>query len=89
MGQGLRFRFRVEVTAAFIAVAFLTASLISPDWIEKIFGFAPDGGDGATEWSTSFGAVVVFLAATFSARKDWRELRSAEASEAGSRVARH
>jgi len=80
MGWSSKFRLTVEVTTALLATALLTASLISPDWVEKAFGLVPDGGDGAAEWATSFGAAAVFLVATLLARKDWRELRHAEVS---------
>jgi hypothetical protein len=29
------------------------------DWIEQLFGFSPDGGDGATEVMIVFAACVV------------------------------
>jgi hypothetical protein len=32
------------------------------DWIEKLFGFSPDGGDGTAEAAIVFACVVVLAA---------------------------
>ena len=32
------------------------------DWIEKLFGFAPDGGDGTAETAIVFACVIVLAA---------------------------
>jgi hypothetical protein len=32
------------------------------DWIEKLFGFSPDGGDGTAEAAIVFACVVVVAA---------------------------
>jgi hypothetical protein len=67
-----KIRFSVEVFTALAAIAFLLASLISPDWIERVFGFAPDNDDGSAEWDASVIAVAVFLVSTWLARREWR-----------------
>lgn len=36
------------------------------NWIEQLFGFAPDGGDGSTEAMIVFAACVVFGIAIYS-----------------------
>ena len=69
-----KIRLSVEVLAAIAAILFLLASLISPDWIERISGFAPDNDDGGAEWGASAFAVAVFLASTWLARREWRGL---------------
>jgi hypothetical protein len=70
----MKIRFLVEVVAAIAAIVFLVASLISPDWIERVFGFAPDNEDGSVEWGASAIAVAVFLVSTWLARREWRGL---------------
>ena len=72
MGPGSKIRFWPELFVAIVAITFLTASLISPDWIERTIGFAPDNGDGSVEWGASFAAAAVFLVAAWLARRDWR-----------------
>jgi hypothetical protein len=32
------------------------------DWIEKVFGFSPDGGDGTAEAAIVFACVIVLAA---------------------------
>jgi hypothetical protein len=32
------------------------------DWIERLFGMSPDGGDGTTEAAIVFAAVIVLAA---------------------------
>jgi hypothetical protein len=69
-----KIRFSVEILAAIAAIAFLLASAISPDWIERVFGFAPDNDDGSVEWGASIIAVAVFLVSIWLARREWRGL---------------
>jgi len=45
----MRIRLYVESALSVIAVAVLTATVVTPDWIERVFGWSPDGGDGVTE----------------------------------------
>ena len=33
-----------------------------PDWIERIFGFEPDGGDGSTEWGWAISLAITAVA---------------------------
>ena len=76
MARGSRTRLLVELLTAVLAVAFLAASLVSPDWIENTLGFAPDGGDGGAEWGLSFAATAVFVVSSWVARREWRHSRS-------------
>jgi len=76
MARGSRIRLSLELLTAVLAVAFLAASLVSPDWIENTLGFAPDGGDGGAEWGLSFAATAVFVVASWLARREWRHSQS-------------
>jgi hypothetical protein len=38
------------------------------DWIERLFGISPDGGDGTAE-TMIFAAVIIILAAILAARR--------------------
>jgi hypothetical protein len=68
-------RFTLELLTAIVAIVFLVASLISPDWIERTTGFAPDDDSGGFEWGLSLGAVAVFVVASWLARREWRAFR--------------
>jgi hypothetical protein len=68
-------RFTLKLFAAIVAMVFLAASLISPDWIERTTGFEPDNDSGRLEWGLSLAAVAVFVVASWLARRQWRALR--------------
>jgi hypothetical protein len=55
-------------------------TLVLPDWIERLFGLSPDGGDGSAEW----GWVIAFAAATLvffaDAARWWRRTARAPAA---------
>ena len=70
-----KIRFTLELLTAVLAIVFLVASLISPDWIERTTGFAPDDDSGGFEWGLSLGAVAVFVVASWLARREWRAFR--------------
>jgi hypothetical protein len=70
-----KIRFTLELLTAIVAIVFLVASLISPDWIERTTGFSPDNDSGGFEWGLSLGAVAVFVVASWLARREWRALR--------------
>jgi hypothetical protein len=67
--------FTLELLIAIVAIVFLVASLISPDWIERTTGLAPDNDSGGFEWGLSLGAVAVFVVASWLARREWRAFR--------------
>ena len=70
-----KIRFTLELLTAVVAIVFLVASLISPDWIERTTGFAPDDDSGGFEWGLSLAAVAVFVVASWLARREWRAFR--------------
>ena len=57
----LRVRIEIAVSALLGAATILTA--VWPTWIEGLFGFDPDGGNGNAEWWI----VAVLAAATVAA----------------------
>jgi hypothetical protein len=76
MARNSKFRLSIELLTAVLAIALLAASLMSPDWIEKTLGLAPDSGDGGAEWGLSFAATAVFVVASWLARREWRHARA-------------
>jgi hypothetical protein len=57
---------RLFILACGASAALSVAFLVAPDWIERVLGASPDGGDGLTEAMAAIGffvcAVGAFLA---------------------------
>jgi uncharacterized membrane protein YedE/YeeE len=68
-------RARIEIVLAAVLGVATILTAVWPDWIEELFGFDPDGGNGTAEW----GIVVVLAVATIAvaalARRDLRVVR--------------
>jgi hypothetical protein len=69
MTEGCRLRSSIELLAALVAIGVLAALVISPDWIERTIGLAPDGGDFGFEWDLALGAIVMFVVASWLGRR--------------------
>ena len=67
--------FTWKLLAAIVAIVFLAASLIIPDWIERTTGVEPDNDSGRFEWGLSLAAVAVFVVASWFARREWQRFR--------------
>jgi hypothetical protein len=71
-------RFRIEIALGALSAVMLVATMISPDWIERISGMAPDGGDGSAEWgATAAFAVATLVFLSDAGRMWWRAERAA------------
>jgi hypothetical protein len=77
MTRGQRLRVSSEIVVGLAAIVFLAASIICPDWIEKMLGVSPDNGDGSIEWGVAFAAAAVSLVMSWLARRDWRAFMAA------------
>ena len=69
----LRVRIEIAVSALLGAATILTA--VWPDWIEGLFGFDPDGGNGTAEWLIVAVLAVITVAAIALTRHDLRVTR--------------
>jgi hypothetical protein len=49
MQKRLLAKFWLEVALALISAALLALTIVAPDWMEGLFGAAPDAGDGSAE----------------------------------------
>jgi hypothetical protein len=74
----VRARFWVETVLATVTGALLLLTLVWHDWVERIFGVEPDGGDGSLEWLLVGGLLVLSVTSAALARLEWR--RSAAVS---------
>jgi hypothetical protein len=66
-------RFWVELAAGTASVIMVAVTSLWPQWIEAVFGFAPDAGSGETEWGLTAGlcalAVIMFVGARLERRR--------------------
>ena len=69
----LRVRIEIAVSALLGMATILTA--VWPDWIEGLFGFDPDGGNGSAEWLIVAVLAVATVAAVALTRHDLRVAR--------------
>lgn len=73
----VRARFWIEAALAALTGALFVLTLISRDWIERIFGIEPDEGSGALEWLIVAVLLVVTIAFIAAARAEWRRAQTA------------
>ena len=65
-------RFWVELVMGTVSLIMLAVTSLWPQWIETVFGFAPDAESGETEWDLTAG-LCIFAAVMFvAARLEWR-----------------
>jgi hypothetical protein len=69
----LRVRIEIVLSALLGGVTILTA--VWPNWIERLLGFDPDGGNGSVEWLIVAVLAVATIAVAARARHDLRVTR--------------
>ena len=68
-------RVRIEIVlSALLGIATIVTA-VWPDWIEGLFGFDPDGGNGTAEWLIVAVLAVTTIAVVALARRDLRVFR--------------
>jgi len=81
MQNRLPTRIWVETALGLMSAALLALTIVLPDWIELLFGSAPDAGDGSTEWGLALSLAAVSVLMFGFAGRTWRKhirlLRSA------------
>jgi hypothetical protein len=71
------FRFWVEVALGSVSALLLALTLNSHDWLERLLGFEPDGGDGSAEWGLALAfSVATLLFLVDAGRLWWRRARA-------------
>jgi hypothetical protein len=71
----VRRRFWYEVSLETISAVLLIITAAVPDWIEKVLGTDPDGGNGSLEWAIVIVLAVCAVALPLLARNEWRRAR--------------
>lgn len=77
MVRRLRTRFWAAFALALASAGLALLTVVSPTWIELLFGIDPDQGSGALEWALA-ALPLVTLIAIFVARLEWRRMRILE-----------
>jgi hypothetical protein len=68
-----------ETAASLLSFALLVATLISPEWVEVVFGVEPDGGSGTLEWGIVIGLAAATILSITLATREWRRPRDVRA----------
>ena len=68
-------RARIEIVLAAVLGTATILTAVWPDWIEGLFGFDPDGGNGTAEWWIVAVLAVTTVAVAALARRDLRVVR--------------
>lgn len=68
-------RARIEIVLSAILGTATIVTAVWPAWIEGMFGFDPDGGNGTAEWRIVAVLAVITVAAATLARRDLRVAR--------------
>lgn len=68
-------RARIEIVLSALLGTATIVTAVWPTWIEGLFGFQPDGGNGNTEWWIVAVLAVPAIAAAALARRDLRIAR--------------
>jgi hypothetical protein len=66
-------RIWIETALGLMSAALLALTLLVPDWIELLFGAAPDAGNGSTEWGLAISLAAVSVAMFGFAGHTWRK----------------
>jgi hypothetical protein len=62
----------LEAALALASASLAVLTVVWPDWIEAISGFAPDRHDGSFEWMLAAGLALAAVTCAALARREWR-----------------
>jgi hypothetical protein len=74
------FRVRIEVVLSVLLGMATILTAVWPTWIETVFRFDPDGGDGHAEWLVVAALALITVGAAALARRDLRVVRRTRAA---------
>jgi hypothetical protein len=72
MPRNLPLRFWLASLLATLCAVLLVVTLFVHDWIERLTGLSPDGGDGALEFTPPSLLLVVLGVSAIAARRTYR-----------------
>lgn len=65
----------LEMVMGGLSALMLAATLVWPDWIERLFELEPDAGDGSAEWNWVIAFAVAALLLFADAGRIWWRAR--------------
>lgn len=65
--------FGLKIVLGLMSTVLLALTLVAPDWIELLFGIAPDEGTSASEWGLSLSFATVCVVVFGSSWRTWRK----------------
>ena len=68
-------QFWIETILAAASAACFVSTLIWPQWIEKLTGLEPDGGDGSAEWGWALALFAATALCLVAARRSYKRIR--------------
>ncbi|HEY5179401.1 MAG TPA: hypothetical protein VIJ07_06445 [Dermatophilaceae bacterium] len=77
MARWIRVRYQVERLLVLLSGSALVLTVLIPDWIERLLGAAPDGGNGSIEWGLVLGLLTSTAALIMLVWRDRRILNAA------------
>jgi hypothetical protein len=72
MAARMRLRFWIEAGLAVLTAVMFVVTLISPEWIEEVFGVEPDAGSGTLEWALVIALGLATVGFAVLARFEWK-----------------
>jgi hypothetical protein len=66
-------RFWLEAVFGLISTVLLVLTVVMPNWIELVFTFTPDAGNGSTEWGLTFSLAAVSILMFAFAGRTWKQ----------------
>jgi hypothetical protein len=72
MQNRLPVRFWVAMVLGLTSATLLALTIVLPDWMEVLFGVAPDAGDGSAEWGLALAWAVASVLMFGLAGRTWR-----------------
>jgi hypothetical protein len=77
MAVKIGLRFWAELSAGTASLIVVAVTSLWPQWIEAVFGFAPDADSGETEWGLAVGLCILAAVMFIAARLEWRRFTGA------------
>lgn len=64
-----------ELALSIASAASLALTALWPQWIELLFGFDPDGGNGSDEWGITLSLMAATATLIALTGREWRRAR--------------
>ena len=79
----MRLQFWAALVAGGLSAVLAVVTLVSPEWIEFLFGVDPAGGNGGLEWIIVGAAAAIGIVCFWWAGVEWKHARFSEVTHHG------